>query len=224
MMLRACVANRQKVCEEHLQMPVCDGKQLLTAMLYGGGAPQKLVDNDFVQRIQKASVWYRWMAASLLTPEFEELYKDGTKKNPEASVLSMLYFAAEDYILSSWSQFLLRRHDPRHMSLHFDGLRISKREGCTGDMLCKQSEDHIKDITKFDIKIKDKQHANVISLMKRLSMEVAEAKYATDHILCAHGNCIPHALGCLNALPERALELLQAKASPENVPWCQIGI
>ena len=197
-------------------MPEHEGKHMLTAILYGGTPPQKVAKSDFVQRLQRASIWYRWLAASLLVSEYEALCADTSKKNPESSILSALYFACEDYVLSSWYGFLMRRYSPKHLSLHFDGVRISAMDGVSAEDLCKQSESHIQDDTTFVVNIKEKKHLTILCGLKAKASEVMESKFPMSHLLTSSGNCIPHALACLGALRETAMEKLNDDAQPDN--------
>ena len=91
---RACLTGAFEDCQSsgclnQLHMPADEGKQLLTSVLYGGSVPARLQGNDFMAKVQKVSVYLRWLAVSLLTAEFDEFCGDNSgKKNPESSALS----------------------------------------------------------------------------------------------------------------------------------------
>jgi hypothetical protein len=63
---------------------------------------------------------------------------------PEQSAVYFFWTAAEDYVLSSWIEFALR-HDPRHLSLHYDGIRVSLPSGVTAADFASRCSEHIKD-------------------------------------------------------------------------------
>ena len=123
--LDRCVSDRDKVCSDELQTSREGGKQILTAVLYGGAIPQRFAGNDFLIRLSKVSLYMRWLAISLFEDEFHRFRSTNVnKKNPDMSILSHLYLAAEDYILTAWVTFL-ETLKPAHLSLHFDGVRVS---------------------------------------------------------------------------------------------------
>ena len=82
------------------------GKKLLVAILYGGAVPAQMQNLDFVHDLQKASIYCRWAAASTMPAVYTKLVEEKEKPHPEASVLSYLYTACEDFILSHWADFL----------------------------------------------------------------------------------------------------------------------
>ena len=78
-------------------MSVEDGKKLLVSIFYGGATPERLRSSQFVQNLQRASVFCRWLAMSLFTDEYKCFAcAESKKKNPDSSILSHLYLALED--------------------------------------------------------------------------------------------------------------------------------
>ena len=216
-----CRSQRTKVCADVLQLPLHVGKELLVSILYGGHVSGKLVRHDFVQSLQRASMYCKWAAASSLPEEFASFVEDTTKKNPDSSVLAYLYMAAEDYVLSHWCDHLLT-FSPTHLSLHFDGVRISPLQGISIEEVCKQSASYILDKTGFKVTIREKRHETVNALIKKAAACAKRAPFPTDHVYCVPGNCIPHALASLGAITEEKVSLL-TEACPDNAYMQQRG-
>ncbi|CAJ1423131.1 unnamed protein product, partial [Effrenium voratum] len=171
---------------------------------------------EFVQKLQRASVYYKWIAVSTLTDEFLEFCDEASgKKNPESSILAHLYMACEDYVLTEWCKFLLTTYTPAHLSLHFDGVRISATAQASAAQICEQSEKHILETTGFSVKIREKKHLHVLEMLAAAAKTTSPPKFADDHKLRQAGNCIPHALACLGAA---SLEKVMAKLSQDSLP------
>ena len=60
---------------------------------------------------------------SLLPKVYERVIAIEKMSNPAASTQFYLYAAVEDYVLDAWDQDLMRRR-PKHISLHFDCIRV----------------------------------------------------------------------------------------------------
>ena len=166
-------------------------------------------------------MYCKWAASSSLPEEFASFVEDTTKKNPDSSVLAYLYMAAEDYVLSHWCDHLLT-FSPTHLSLHFDGVRISPLQGISIEEVCKQSASYILDKTGFKVTIREKGHETVNALIKKAAACAKRAPFPTDHVYCVPGNCIPHALASLGAITEEKVSLL-TEACPDNAYMQQRG-
>eukprot|EP00435_Cladocopium_sp_Y103_P028911 s785_g7.t1 len=191
--LDRCVSDRDKVCSDELRTTREEGKQILTAVLYGGAIPQHLAGNQFLVRLSKVSLYMRWLAISLLEDEFHRFRSPSVnKKNPDMSILSHLYLAAEDCILTAWVTFL-ETLKPLHLSLHFDGVRVSlPGDYCVRD-ICKACESHIQTSTGFRVSIREKQHRTVLQSIEQKSTQ--EPRMTTNQCqLEKYGNCIPAAI------------------------------
>ena len=80
--LHRCAADRDAVCRESLNTSPEKGKTLLVSRLYGAAPPGDLVKNEFVQKLQRVSIYCRWLAIGLLHQEYEYfLSKPVPKKN-----------------------------------------------------------------------------------------------------------------------------------------------
>lgn len=187
--LERCVSARDQICLEELKVHRERGKKILTAVLYGGSIPQEFAQNAFLCELSKISLYLRWLAISLLTDEFVKFCSgDAKKQNPDMSILAHLYLATEDYVLTAWCQYL-QGLNPTHLSLHFDGVRISEIEGMSADDICQSSEDFIAKSTGFRVRIREKKHMTVLQMIRSLASN-QEILMPTGSPLEAAGNCI----------------------------------
>jgi hypothetical protein len=143
--------------------------------------------------------------------------QDATKKHPDGSILSHLYMACEDFILSNWVQFLTESFSLEHVSLHFDGVRISKVPGVSVEDICRRSEYHIEQRTGFKVRIREKKHRQVLQLLEASAKETASPLFEDGHFLRQPGNCILHGLAVLDRanLVEKVLSSSDS-SRPEN--------
>ena len=190
------------------------GKKVLTKVLYGGAPPPSLQENSFLQQLAKVSLYLRWLAVTLLPDEYDTVKNDQSKKNPEASLLSYLYMSFEDLILSVWSEFIHSKN-PGHMSLHFDGVRVSRIPGWTVDDLCAACEAHILTSTGFKVAIREKRHRTVLQLLEMAGYDSQELGFEASDTLRNSGNCIPAAIAALTGTAADVRTLL-AQDSEEN--------
>ena len=174
------------------------GKQLLLKIFNGGSIPDWLeAGKPFLTKLQKASIYLRWAAISLLPDAFAKFERpESDKKHPDSSVLSHLYYIAEDFILSSWSEFLLGLK-PSHISLHYDGVRVSKPSDMSAEDLCRTSQEHIKAKTGFDVCVREKHHLTVLQHLRQIASSVRGSSLAQGSCLFLDGNCIPAAVALL---------------------------
>ncbi|CAE7796366.1 unnamed protein product [Symbiodinium sp. CCMP2592] len=197
--LADCAAKRKEICENKLNLSEKKGKHLLHELLFGGIPPASLAQNHFVKDFQQLSLCLRWLACSLL-PETYAVVKDmSAKKHPEASALFYLYAAVEDYILQAWEVAVMRLK-PKHLSLHFDGLRCMGMETeMTTGQLCTHFAEHIKAATGFDVVIVEKEHLLFSEMCFGTEEKIDKLDF--DSAMKAPGNCICLALA--NLFPNR---------------------
>ena len=220
--LLQCRTERSRICREVLSVCPTRGKKLLVAILYGGTVPAHLQNLDFVHDLQKASLYCRWAAASTMPAVYTKLLEEKEKPHPEASVLSYLYTACEDFILSHWADFLQTTFGPNHLSLHYDGVRISAVPGMSIEDVCSRSEAHILEKTGFSVRIREKKCFLVLEWVKQIGKKECPM-FSADHILCKRGNCIPHALAAAGIFNGEDVGLLEESSSPHNVHMQQRG-
>lgn len=164
-------------------MSVEDGKKLLVSIFYGGATPERLRSSQFVQNLQRASVFCRWLAMSLFTDEYKCFASaESKKKNPDSSILSHLYFALEDHILTSWCEYIQKEVGPEHLSLHFDGVRLNVGSQKTVAQLCSESEQHILSTTGFRVKVLEKKHRTVLQSLQATACKHKVSDLPDTHI------------------------------------------
>ncbi len=117
---------------------------------------------------------------------------DDSRRWPEASTMFFMWTAVEDRILRSWLA-LSRRRNFRHISLHFDGVRVSKELPSDVEEFCRLCSDHIYDETKLKVRIRQKEHLCFLDLLVK-SARKTEYVDSVDDVLLQRGNCIPAAL------------------------------
>ena len=88
-----------------------------------------------------------------------------------------------------WSEHVLRG-SPKHLSLHFDRLRVSRDAIQNMDEYIRACEDAISSKTPFNVKIVAKKHGNLIQLVQDEGTLVSKITTLPD-LLKAQGNCIP---------------------------------
>ena len=214
--LESCALNRAKVCDDYLKFPECHGKKILLPVLQGASLPEAFEDNEFLKKLQKVSLYLRWLAMSAL-PDVHDLIKlDEKRPFPESSVLYYMWSAVEDYILSAWARHCQTK-EPPHLSLHYDGIRISKDAVSPLASFLESSISHIKTSTGFDVRIREKKHALLFDTWKEQSAFQSKVKTMPD-ALAKDGNCILAAIWWL--LPEKRGDIeayLEDTKSPANV-------
>ena len=155
--LRRWTDNRRLVCREELQVSDSHGKKLVTAWLSGGTPDKSFKDIPFARNIQRASIYLRWLACSVLAEDYEELETRSDKPYPGATAFFYMWSGVEDAVLEAWSDFLLLKR-PTHLSLHFDGVRVNADVLENIDALISDSQDKIKERTGFSVRIRQKIH------------------------------------------------------------------
>ena len=157
--LKQWLESREEVCRDVLKISVSEGKRVVNVVINGGTPPTTLKDNSFIQCLQRASIYFRWFACSLLPDDYKELEDREDKDFPSATVFHYMWTAVEDYILEHWCNFL-QRHAPTHLSLHFDGVRVNSDLHEDMCALMNACEKHILESTGFAVKLVEK---NIIS-------------------------------------------------------------
>lgn len=206
--------SRDEICSTELNISKAEGKQLLVSILYGGAVPQKFQSNPLLTDLSKVSLYLRWLAISLLDEEFARFRSPAvSKKNPDMSILSHLYLSIEDLVLTSWCRYLQALH-PAHLSLHFDGVRVSPIESMSVEELCKESAAHIAKETGFVVVIREKRHRTVLQNIQHVATR--EPKLSTgESCLERSGNCIPAAVASLVGFEPIQEMLAKAEAAEQ---------
>ena len=74
------------------------------------------------------------------------MHTDSLTRWPEQSAVYYLWAAAEDIVMTAWLHFALQ-HQPRHLSLHYDGMRVELPQGVTAADFSEQCSKHILALT-----------------------------------------------------------------------------
>ncbi|CAE7201047.1 unnamed protein product [Symbiodinium sp. CCMP2456] len=132
------VKNRTEFVKK-LGLGISEGKDVINTVFNGGSPPSSLKNNELIIGLQKISLYVRWMACNLLHEDYMSMTEKKEKTFPTATTLSLMWTAVEDMILRCWTEHVLSGPSkPKHLSLHFDGLRVST------DYIGSEPEDYIK--------------------------------------------------------------------------------
>lgn len=161
--LVSCCKDRAGVCSK-MGASISEGKRLLVSLFYGATLPKRFQSLEDLHELQKAAIYAKWVASSALPEEYQTVKEQEDKRSPEASLLAHFYFACEDFILSQWVDFLQKTWKFKHLSLHYDGVRVSSLPGVDVADICKQCEEHIAAATGFEVRIREKHHRSMIEI------------------------------------------------------------
>eukprot|EP00438_Fugacium_kawagutii_P034932 Skav206393 [mRNA] locus=scaffold834:643982:646531:- [translate_table: standard] len=162
--LRRWVGSRADVCRDELKLTGQEGKKLVTALLSGATPRNSHAEIPFVKDIQRASIYLRWLACSVLAADYDELEKRGDKPFPGATTFFHMWTAAEDFVLEAWCEFLLLKR-PTHLSLHFEGVRINETAVENIEALIVDCQRKIKEASGFQVKIHQKIHKHFMEFL-----------------------------------------------------------
>ena len=189
------LVNDRAAVLSQLGLHIVEGKEMINTVLNGGSPPSALKNNEIVHGLQRISQYVRWMACNLLHDDYMSLADNKQKTFPSSTILSLLWTSIEDMILQGWTKHLLNNpNKPKHLSLHFDGVRISADHiGVSQEDFIKDCEKSINMRTGFMVKIVPKKHLSFIELVRGKSTH-ANALKNVPALLLQQGNCIPCAL------------------------------
>ena len=186
------IVNSRSTFLAKLDVEPGEGKKIINTVLHGGAPPDHLKKNGSISSLQKISVYLRWMAMNLLYGDYMSLQDSKDKDFPSSTIMSLLWQAAEDVILQAWTEHVYALK-PKHLSLHFDGIRVSK--SITSDMAAciEQCQKTIRDKTTFDVKISIKTHSTFRELVQEHGAPCSAGRHIPAELL-SRGNCIPCSL------------------------------
>ncbi|CAE7478378.1 unnamed protein product [Symbiodinium sp. CCMP2592] len=189
------LVNDRTAVLNQLGLHIVEGKEMINTVLNGGSPFPALKNNEIVYDLQRLSQYVRWVACNMLHEDYMSLADNKHKTFPSSTILSLLWTSVEDRILQSWTEHILSRPSkPKHLSLHFDGLRISRDHIETSqDEFIKDCENAIRMRTGFMVKIVEKKHFSFIDLVKNRSTH-ANSVTNVPALLLQPGNCIPCAV------------------------------
>ena len=188
------LAHRRSDFIQKLNTNHTDGKHLVNTVLNGGSIPDKFKENENMRQLQKLSLYLRWVACNIFYDDYISLKDQKNKPFPSATTYSLMWHAVEDQILQCWSEHVLSANPrPAHISLHFDGMRISRASISNVQQYCLSCEQAIQERTSFKVKIVEKKAKDFISGIQAHAERVETPKALPEKITRS-GNCIPCAL------------------------------
>lgn len=217
-LLNRLVTDRAGVLQQ-LGLHIVEGKEIINTVLNGGNPPASLKSHDIVRGLQRMSQYFRWMACNLLHDDYMSLAENKQKTFPSSTIMSLMWTSIEDVILRSWTEHVLQNpNKPGHLSLHFDGIRVSADHiGESQEDYIKACQDAIYKHTGFQVKIVAKKHSSFIELVKSKGTH-ANALTNVPAILLQAGNCIPCALWHVVPLSRPTVTTaISDEALPRNV-------
>ena len=174
-----------------------EGKKVLHVLISGGSLPAHLKDNAAAKSVMKLARWLRWLACSMLpdvyTAIMEKKLEQG--KSPEASCFATWWQGVESHIMDTCVSMLVLKNPP-HLSLHFDGVRVSKSVVDASDVgavaLLGDMEAAVLQKTGYRIELTVKEHLRFLDLVNRKTR--TEVCGFDTSILGKPMNAIPMAL------------------------------
>ena len=198
------------------------GKKIVNAVLNGGSPPENLKANGNIQKLQKISIYLRWVAMNLLYDDYTSLKDVKDKPFPSATVLSLLWQSVEDVVLCAWTEQLVDMK-PKHLSLHFDGVRVSKNAIANAESHIAACEKAITEKTSFRVKIVLKAHRTFRELVQEHGTPCNLARLAPERLLVP-GNCIYCSLWhCVQSARVPIVTAAQNSGQSENRDALKLG-
>ena len=188
-LLDSCALQRDEFITKSLNMSVAEGKRILNAIINDGAIPPEMETHPELLKVKRLGIYCRWVACNLFPEHFEKCVMDKSRRHPSASVLHLLWTSVEDAIIDAWLEYILPA-SPKHVSLHFDGVRVDKTtfHGVTDFIAeCVKS---IKAKTGFQVEIAVKTSQTVVQMLRANATTNVTLKSVPD-VLLLQGNCIP---------------------------------
>ena len=220
--LDRCCNHRDDVCRNELHLPLAIGKKVVLEVVSGSAIPSHLTSNDFLQKLSSASRMLRWLAISLMPDVFDQLLSDDTRW-AEASTFSFMWQGVEDYVISSIVD-LAREEQLRHLSIHFDGVRIDTarvlRSTPPGedpsDAFCRQCQERIHKDTGYKVRLVEKTQNYMLDILRSRAVSNFVSDVQAGDITLMRGNCIPAGIAWLTGSWEAVKQRL-AEGSENNL-------
>jgi hypothetical protein len=193
-LLTIIAEDRDAFIRTTMQLSIPDGKSILNTILNGGAAPDAFKKKEWVGDLQRLAVFLRWFACSALPVDYKSLEGNKVKTFPSSTIFHLLWTAVEDYLLEKWCDCLeAMQPKPRHLSLHFDGVRVDSKSVPNVLAATSTCEQYIKDRTGFDVKIVQKEHLCLLALLRKKVVDSVVVEQVPA-VCLEPGNCIPCAL------------------------------
>ena len=211
--LHELLTQRESVIEK-LGLNFSEGKEAINKVLNGGNPPDSCKDNETAKKLQRLSLYCRWIACNLLHEDYLSLAENVTKTFPSATIFSLMWTCVEDWILDVWAAHV-SKIKPDHVSLHFDGLRVSTDVIPDVDAFTKDCSAHISQETTFNVKIVRKTHKTVLQSIRQ-ACESESSISTMPPILTEDGNCVPCAMWHAFASIRSGVEAMLKKEAPQE--------
>ena len=214
---RQAVIDRLGLTPEH-------GKDVINIVLNGGSVPEALKERKDMMQLQRLSIYLRWMACNLLYSDYMNLKEYPKRQFPTATIFNIMWSALEDHILSVWSEHLIQKlPNISHLSLHFDGLRISQDSFSDVDTVIADSHQVIKEATGFDVTIVPKTTRSLMELIEDVVARTASVP-SVPEVCLRNGNCGPCAMWhCIQPARSSIEAALKNEAHPANASAAELG-
>ena len=196
-LLLQCVNTRDSFIRDFLKVPVPEGKCIIGSILNGGLPPTGLQKEPIILQLQSMGIYFRWLACNMLPEDLARFADDKDRRKPLASTLHLMWTAVEDAILEAWLN-LLCPLSPKHISLHFDGLRADRNFVSAYPNLITTCENAILEKTGFAVRIMKKETKTIARLIVDAAETTVSLRAVPDALLQG-GNCIPCALWHLDS-------------------------
>ena len=157
---RACAASREAALGSIASQIGMDAAKQLNLEVAGGAAiPDQFQGNEYLQSLQAEAKLLRWLAISLLPSGLYDAVSANPKHRwPEATMVYLMWSGFEDAVLAAMAE-TIQSLAPPHMSLHFDGVRVSRQVLVSDPELLQHCEENIAAKTGFAVKLVSKvQH------------------------------------------------------------------
>ena len=213
--LKAIAADRRRWSETVLGKPEEQGKDIVNSTLAGKQIHNDdIADKPAVRMLIRESRVLRWLAVSL-RPQLFSTFLNGGKPWPENTAFFYMWSPVEDYITEAASDKLLQA-DVKHLSLHFDGVRVATAGDQVQDSVRKEElEQHVFKTTGYIVAFSRKADRAFLewgaAVGKKHATKAVSASTRTAEELTKQGNGIPFAL--CSMFPDKAKAIAELAAS-----------
>ena len=157
-LLERCANDRESLCRE-MGVDLNIGKTALMSVLNGKVVRDEERGAGTLRRIARIGRCLRWISWEALRDVHRRLVDDKTRPNPDTGMLFHMWSAVEDLILEKWVAYIKQKLDVKHLSLHFDGIRVQLPPETDVGVLCGQCSYHIHQETGFRVTIHSSKSA-----------------------------------------------------------------
>ncbi len=174
--------DRAGICLEELKVPISTGKPILLNVFHGQKYSTYVHGKEYLAKVSAAGRFWRWLSCCQMQTEYTRLKSTTEKDWVEGSLASRFWQVAEACVVDKWTEHVLSSK-VEHVNNAFDGLRINDgRVHITGSSdvdtkaFCAECETHIKVTTDYSVTIVEKEHLELLELIRRSVEARAEDK------------------------------------------------